>query len=387
MTIAGIEPRAVVKPRDADDLAAVVRELFAAGKSFAFVGGGTELDLGNAPTSLDTIVQTAGCNRVIDYAPEDQTITVEAGMTVGAVSEILAKNNQFIAIDAPDADRSTIGGAIATNAYGRRRLRFGSIKDNIVGIGIVRGDGVAARGGGKVVKNVAGFDIPKLMVGALGSLGAVVSATFRVHPIDKSSGAVAVRHLTSADVMRVYAEITGEALVPSSIVAYDNGERYDCVVTFDGFRRGVDEQIRATTAIAQRLRFAADTLSQPELVPLEERERSAHRGAPWRVRLGAAPTVLAQFLASGEMAGVQRVYYPAVGAAFVTGDDLDGATIARWRRALDGGTVVVAAMPPGARGEVETWGQPPPSFPFMRRMKANFDPKNLCNPGRYVGGI
>jgi len=387
MTIAGVEPRAVVTPRDQAELGAVVRELFAAGKSFAFVGGGTELELGNVPTSLDTVVNTSGCNRIIDYAPEDQTITVEAGMTVAAVSEILAAHDQFIAIDAPDAQRSTIGGAIATNAYGRRRLRFGSIKDNIVGIGIVRGDGIAARGGGKVVKNVAGFDIPKLMVGALGSLGAIASATFRVHPIDKRSRAVAVRHLTVAGVMRVCSEVIGEALVPSSIVAYDNGERYDCVVTFDGFHRGVDEQVRALTAIAQRLRFAADVLSADDLTPLEERERGARCDARWRVRLGAAPTALAEFLSSGEMAGVRRVYYPALGAAFVTGDDLDAATIARWRSALDGGLVVVAAMPPAARGAVETWGTPPPSFPFMRRMKANFDPKNLCNPGRFVGGI
>ncbi|MHB8146763.1 MAG: FAD-binding oxidoreductase [Vulcanimicrobiaceae bacterium] len=384
MTIAGIEPRTIVAPADRDELAAVVRELYAAGMPFAFVGGGTELELGNAPTSLDTVVTTTGCNRVVDYAPEDQTITVEAGMTLAAVGEVLAEHDQFIALDVPDPARTTIGGAIATNAYGRRRLRFGSVKDNIVGIGIVRADGTAARGGGKVVKNVAGFDIPKLMVGALGTLGAIVSATFRVHPRNEYGAAVTIANLTAGDVMRVCAEAMAEALVPTSIVAYDNGERYDCVVAFDGFRGGVDEQVRTMTAIAQRLRFEASTT---ETEPFEARERSVRCDGRWRIRLGAAPTALANFLSTPETAGLRRVYYPAIGAAFVTGDDLDAATIARWRTTLGGGTVVVAAMPRQARSSVEAWGTPPSSLPIMRRLKANFDPKGLCNPGRFVGGI
>jgi glycolate oxidase FAD binding subunit len=387
MTIAGVQATTVVTPHDQAELASAVRECYAANAAFAFVGGGTELELGNAPTRLDTVIATTGLNRVIEYAPEDQTISVEAGMTVAAVSNVLAEHDQFIALDVADPERTTIGGAIATNAYGRRRLRFGTIKDNIVGIGIVRADGVAARGGGKVVKNVAGFDIPKLMVGALGTLGAVVSATFRVHPIDHASAAVVVRGLTIVDVMLVCAEIAGEALVPSSIVAYDAGERSDCVVAFDGFRRGVDEQVRALAAIAAKLGFLAEEVTASGMASYEAIERRVRGDGTWRVRLGAAPTMLAKVLANDGPVTGNRVYYPALGSALLARDELDAATIARWRGSLDHGTVVVTAMPQAMRSTVDAWGEPPPSIAFMRRLKANFDPKNLCSPGRFVGGL
>ena len=183
MIVAGVEPRAVVEPHGVAELAACVAALYASDSSFAFAGGGTELELGNAPHSIDTQVKVTGCDAVIEYAPQDQTITVEAGLTLAAVNAVLANEGQFLAIDAAEPERTTIGGAIATNLYGGRRLRYGSVKDTIVGIEIVRPDGTRARGGGKVVKNVAGFDMPKLMVGSLGTLGAIAAATFRVHPV------------------------------------------------------------------------------------------------------------------------------------------------------------------------------------------------------------
>lgn len=384
-TIAGVEPRAVVEPRDRTELAAIIGELYAGDRAFAFVGGGTELELGNAPRALDTVVRTTGCNRVIDYAPEDQTITVEAGMTIATLRSVLAEHGQFFAIDVADAERSTVGGVIATNRYGRRRTRYGSIKDSIVGIEIVRPDGTVAHGGGKVVKNVAGFDIPKLMVGALGSLGAISAATFRVHPIDRECGAVVFRALDIAGVMQVSEAIVAAALVPTSIVAYDAADAYDCVVTFEGFARGVEAQVRSAAAIAEHLKVACAVLGASEREPYELRERSVRATAPWRVVIGAAPQALGKFLASRAADGARTVFYPFLGAAFVATDDLDASTISRWRSELRGGTVILHAMPLQARKTLDAWGPPPAAIAIMRRLKANFDPKGLCNPGRFVG--
>ncbi len=179
LSVAGVTPRAELVPADRAQLASIVRELYATGKAFAFVGGGTELDLGNAPRALDTVVRTTALDRAIEYSPEDQTITVEAGMRVTALDALLAQHGQMLPLDVADRQRATVGGAIATNAFGARRHRYGSIKDLIVGIEIVRPDGVTAHAGGKVVKNVAGFDLTKLMVGSLGTLAGIVSATFR----------------------------------------------------------------------------------------------------------------------------------------------------------------------------------------------------------------
>ncbi len=157
------------------------------------MGGGTELDLGNPPRALDTVVRTTALDRVLEYAPEDQTITVEAGMRVAALdARARPSRSRVLPLDVADRQRATIGGAIATNAFGARRHRYGSIKDLIVGIEIVRPDGVPAHAGGKVVKNVAGFDLPKLMVGSLGTLGMIASATFRVFPKPACTQAVLV---------------------------------------------------------------------------------------------------------------------------------------------------------------------------------------------------
>ncbi len=195
MTFAGVAPKTVIEPRTRDELAATVRDLYASDTAFAFIGGGTERELGNPPSALDTIVRTTALDRVIEYAPEDQTITVEGGMTLEALDRVLEEHGQMFPIDVGDRERATVGGAIATNAFGARRHRYGSLRDMIVGVELVRPDGTRVRGGGRVVKNVAGFDLPKLSVGSLGTLGAIVSATLRVHPRPASSTMLVVRNL------------------------------------------------------------------------------------------------------------------------------------------------------------------------------------------------
>jgi glycolate oxidase FAD binding subunit len=392
MIVAGVMPREVVEPPSIDAVAHCVRALYADDRSFAFAGGGTQLERGNAPRALDTLVRTTACTRVIDYAPQDQTITVESGMTLAAVGDVLARERQFLPIDVPDPERTTVGGAIATNAYGGRRLRYGGIRDIIVGAEMIRPDGTRARGGGKVVKNVAGFDMPKLMVGSLGTLGAIVSATFRVYPIAEAQGALIMSGASIETLMRFGTELTAQALVPAAMTAFwrDDGDGYDCSVSFEGFAQGVEQQMHAAAEIGARLGCQAQWL--PAVPPaFAESERLARRHAAWRIALSAPPTALARFLVENGPTGqaVQRlVFYPLLGAGFLAAETLDVATVLRWRATLAGGSVVVDAMPQGARATLDAWGDPAPaSLAIMRRLKMNFDPKGLCNAGRFVGGL
>lgn len=385
LSVAGVSPRAIVAPASVDELVAVVREAYARDAAFAFVGGGTELELGNPPRALDTVVRTTHLAHVVEYAPEDQTITVRAGMTIAAVADVLREHRQVLAIDVADPERATIGGAIATAADGRRRGRYGSIKDNIVGITIVRPDGTLAHGGGKVVKNVAGFDLPKLMAGALGTLGAIVAATIRVHPADTAHGAIRIAAVSAREVFAITQAVIGAALVPEAIVAHANGASYDLVVSFAGFARGVEEQVTATERLARALGPLPERIGDAEQYRYAEAERETRRAA-WCVKLGAAPSVLADVLdREGFFAPLQRVWYPLVGSAVVGAPSLDRARITAWRERC--ATAVVTAMPLAARATLDAWGAPPPSFPIMRRLKANFDPKGLCNPGRFIGGL
>jgi glycolate oxidase FAD binding subunit len=358
LAIAGVVPRAVVTPRDIAELATLVRELHAQRLPFAFVGGGTELELGNAPRALDTVVRTGALRRVVDYAPGDQVISVEAGITFAELDAVLAEHGQMLPLDVPDRARSTVGGVLATNAYGPRRQRYGTAKDLIVGVRVVRADGTLARGGGKVVKNVAGFDLPKLSIGSLGTLFGIVEVTLRVYPVPVAQATIAAA-LPSLEA----AGAAGRALVarqlePESVVVHD-GRTF--VATFAGSAAGVAEQRDAAERVLGEL--GATPCDAPPFV--------APRGA-WRARLAAIPTETPP----GDVA------FPLLGIALRAADEpFDLAALRR------GANAVVHALPLAARPHVDVWGPPPPSFPLMRALKEQFDPHALCNPGRFVGGL
>jgi len=379
LTFAGVTPDRTVAPADRAELAAVVRDLYAAGKTFAFAGGGTELELGNPPRPIDTAVRTTALDRVIEYSPEDQTITVEAGMRIAALDAVLAEHDQLLPVDVGDRERATIGGAIATNALGARRHRYGSIKDLIVGIEFVRPDGVTAHGGGKVVKNVAGFDLPKLMVGSLGTLGGIASATFRVFPKPAVTRAV----LAQASPASTFFDacMVDRSLEPVAVVHHPaaNG----IVLTFAGLGASVEQQLAHLATLAASHAVALDVLDSVALERFAGAETEIRCGSAWRWTVSTNPVGARASLAS-PVATTAEIGYPTFGVTLVSAADdvsIDALAAAR------GPAIVFHAMPQRARGRIDAWGETPPSFPLMRALKSNFDPKGLCNPGRFVGGL
>jgi glycolate oxidase FAD binding subunit len=378
ISIAGVTPEHDLAPGDRVQLIAMVRELAAAKRTFAFAGGGTDLDFGNAPRALDAVIRTRALNRVIEYAPEDQTITVEAGMRFGALDAVLAEAGQMLPIDVGDRAQATVGGAIATNAFGSRRHRYGSIKDMIVGVEIVRPDGTLARGGGNVVKNVAGFDLPKLMVGSLGTLGAIVSATLRVFPIARATGAIALDVPPRHSLTR--ALLDDRALDPMAVTwSAESG----LVLTFAGLEAAVDAQCARVVTAADAAGVRASVLDAEALARVLAREREVRRRGAWRATVAHAPAA-AQPLPLAERA--TQIAYPTLGVAIVSGEAAPF-TLADVERARASANVVIHAMPGRVRGQLDAWGPPPPAFPIMRALKAQFDPHGLCNPGRFIGGL
>ena len=174
-----------LQPNTLEELSEAVRST--GNRAIATVGSGTALGLGNPALREDIALQMRGLNRIVDYVPEDQVVVVEAGVTLRDLQGELGKRGQRLALDPLGGDGATIGGMLATNAYGPGALRYGTLKDLIVGIELVRADGVVAHAGGKVVKNVAGFDVSKLIVGSLGTLAIITKATFRVHPLPEKT--------------------------------------------------------------------------------------------------------------------------------------------------------------------------------------------------------
>ncbi|MGZ3542012.1 MAG: FAD-binding oxidoreductase [Vulcanimicrobiaceae bacterium] len=378
--ILGVSPSRVFEPRTVQELAEVIRGTAAERSTLAPIGSGTQLDLGNALLRYDAAIRTRALNRIIEYAPEDQIVVVEAGITLVELQTELAKSGQRLTVDATGSERMTIGGLLATNAYGPSAARYGMLKDLIVGIEIVRADGVIARGGGKVVKNVAGFDLSKLMVGSLGTLAIVSKASFRVHPIPELRRAVTLR-LPSAEVFAFVLALREAQTEPSAIAAELDSAGARVHVRYEGFGAGVEAQIDACRRLAGT--FGAEPYID-DAQPVDEDD-----GAVW-FRATFPPADFARVAAALALEGLRTRAFPATGSAWCQSAPSLGPDVVTSLRSFFeslGGKLVVHRMPAAWRESVDAWGAPPPSFALMQSLKQRFDPNRRLNPGRFVGGL
>jgi glycolate oxidase FAD binding subunit len=397
--ILGVVPRLVLEPTSvaeaAEALAACARDRL----RVAFVGGATELELGAPPTALDVVLRTTRLKRVVEYAPADQIAVLEAGLTLQEVAQHLATHHQRLALDPPLAARATIGGVVAANAWGPRRHRFGASRDLVVGMSFVRADGVLAKGGGKVVKNVAGFDVPRLLAGSLGTLALIATVTVRLHPLPEAESTVLLANLAPAEARGLVQALLASQLEPTSVAGFLEGEHLRIGVRFEGFGPGVAQQRERLLALADERKLSAEVLDDGAARAFWSRHDVLRSEGELRAKIAAPPAslpdmtrgALRPLLANGASAAV---VYPTLGVAFTSGHVGDDpgravAAIGAARAALTrlGGTLVVTAAPAAVREAVDVWGPPPASLALMRRVKAELDPDHRLAPGRFVGGL
>src|SRR6266849_6072392 len=215
--VAGVQPKLVVEPGTAQELAEILRLSSAAGLAVIPRGGGTKLGWGNPPARADLILSTARLTEIIEHAWADLTVTVEAGCTIQRLQETLAQHGQRLALDPLWPEKATVGGVLSTNDSGALRLRFGAVRDLIIGATIALPDGTLASSGGKVVKNVAGYDLPKLVTGALGTLGVITRAVFRLHPLPRAAKTSSFAAENSADMQKHILAIQDSQLAHTSL--------------------------------------------------------------------------------------------------------------------------------------------------------------------------
>jgi glycolate oxidase FAD binding subunit len=397
-SVVGVLPGAVYEPATVDEAVEAVRESAHGGKSLLFVGGGTELDLGSPPERLDAALRTTNLNRIVEYEPSDQIVVVEAGLTLEVLQETLAPHRQRLALDPPRPGRATLGGIVASNAFGPRRARFGSVRDLILGVSLVRADGVLARSGGKVVKNVAGFDLPKLLVGSLGTLGLIATATFRLHPLPEESATLLILRQSARQVRDLVAAIRQAQLEPTSVVAFwRRPSAFDVAVRFEGFRAGVEEQASQLLALSGIAR-SGELLSPSAATSLWEEHDALRTAAPLRAKLAALPASIEEVADSAvpplldALESPALLWYATLGIGFVSGipsppERAAEAVVEVRRRLGSGGTLVLLAAPAAVRELAGVWGALPPSLSLMRGVKSRLDPQRRLSPGRFVGGI
>jgi glycolate oxidase FAD binding subunit len=359
------------------------------------IGGGTKQSWGN-PVSADILLDTTRLNRVLEHPWQDLTCTVQAGCTWSAMQQTLAQHNQFVALDPLWPDRATVGGIVATNDSGALRHRYGSLRDLIIGMTIVLADGTIAKTGGKVVKNVAGYDLHKLMTGAFGTLGIIAEVTFRLHPLPLHTQTFTAAAPQAALLAPLIAAIRDSHLLTQALQLRGDST---------GFH--LDIQLNAHPTANQPTLLASmvkDFFLKLEPAPDEvwkDREQvfaNAHDGLV--VKITAPPTELAQ-IAHDAVLSNGSIVAQSLGIAYVNLpiEDDDRQKVFELVEGMHvsadcaGGTLLLLHAPERyandfrRRIEKEFGTVAPSALPLMREIKHQFDPNRTLNPNRFLGGI
>jgi glycolate oxidase FAD binding subunit len=249
--IAGVQPTMVFEPVNEVELATALRYADSAGLRVIPRGSGSKLGWGNPPSRADLVLSTARLNRVIEHAWADLTVSVEAGCTIGTLQDTLAQHGQRVAIDPLWPEHTTVGGLLSTNDSGTLRIRYGGLRDLIIGATIALPDGTLASSGGKVVKNVAGYDLPKLVTGALGTLGVITRAVFRLHPLPHKVRSFTFLARDAADANRLVLAIQDSKLAHTGLqVRFNSGAQPEVDIRFDGTEAGLAAQTETLRKLA-----------------------------------------------------------------------------------------------------------------------------------------
>jgi glycolate oxidase FAD binding subunit len=393
-SVDGVDPSLVARPGSTAEVAEVMRA--AAGLGLAVVprGRGTKLSWGRPPERVDLVVDLSRMVAVQDHAAGDLIVDVQAGTPLTAVQDAVAGARQRLAIDDP-LGGATVGGALATNLSGPRRVRFGSARDLLIGVTLVRADGVVAKAGGRVVKNVAGYDLGKLLVGSFGTLGVLTEAVFRLHPLPAAHRLITVPFDRPEAAQRLV-QATVHAQVMPTAVEVDLPA--DGPGTVQVLLEGTEAGMVARSAVARELLGAS----------AEDSDLPGDWGTfPWASKDGRATALKATFALSGlarvlaaarsgaEEAGVALHLRGSGGAGVLYGAVAAGAEPAAVRSLIErmraacaavGGALIVLDAPSEVKAAVDTWG-PVPALDLMQRVKDQFDPERRLAPGRFVGGI
>jgi glycolate oxidase FAD binding subunit len=433
--VGGCQARYVAAPASTAEAAAVLTAAAELGLTVLPRGTGSKLDWGAPPRSCDLIIDTRRLDRVLEHAAGDLVVRVQAGVRLAELATVLATAGQRLALEPPDAAASgggTIGGLIATGAAGPLRFRYGAPRDLLIGITVVRADGIVAKAGGKVVKNVAGYDIGKLFAGSYGTLGLITEATFRLHPAPAAAALIAVNCSDPAMAESAVQTMAESPLAPAAIEL--DWPAAEVPITVAVLLEGDDDSVadradRMQTLLGERatagrppapMRPAEGRPGRRPLAdvgvasgpfrlsrwPAEGREHDGHDGTVLRVgfwvgqlaavldivRNAAAEHGLDPAIRGSAAAGLLQVEVAAQSpvaavASFVS--ELRASLASLTGVAGSPPTTASAAVlraPAKVRDAVDMWG-PVPSLALMRAVKDQFDPEHRMAPGRLAGGI
>ena len=416
----GVIPQLAVTPADVEGISAVLSLAARDGKKIAPWGGGTQMSLGNVPTGIDLVLGLGRLKRLLSHEPADLVASVEAGMTLKALQRELATKGQFLPLEAPLPSRATIGGILAANSSGPARLAYGAPRDWLIGAKVVHSDGVVTRSGGRVVKNVTGYDLNKLYVGSLGTLAVFVEATFKIAPLPSDRTALIATYPSVPAAIDSAQQLLRQSFTPHGVQVINReimgrlpqldimNEEAAAIALFAGRTLAVKRKVDDSAGV---MRIggpkAVETLSGAEGDALWQSVTDLGWGAEGTphlaLKVSILPSQVGDFLevagaigAPGLVQGlvadvgwgqVRSLWWGDEGSGGAV-DGLEGMVAgvreAARRRA---GHVVVERCPIDIKSKIDVWGDPLESLDLMRRVKSELDPAGILNPGRYAGRI
>lgn len=401
--------RAVAFPHDIAELSEMMRLASDERWSVTPSGAGTWLEMGARPTRFDLIVSTAKMNHTLEYEPADLTATLEAGVPLAAFNRTAAEDRQFIPLDPFGDERSTIGGVIATASSGPLRCAYGAPRDWLIGVAVVHADGRITRAGGKVVKNVAGYDLCKLYVGSFGTLAVIAEASFKLRALPSSEKTVVFYSRDAETLCSLVARITDSDVQPAAMELISpsdesstplDAEHSALALRFLNDAETVAWQVGEVARLGSGIRHT--TLGEADAGEFWRgyHESETSPGAEFVLRLSALPADLNTLIADINRAlpparlrahaanGVVRLHGDAQWLdAHGAGELLSQLAEMRRRAQARGGQMIILRAPDEIKNQIDVWGDVGTATGLMLALKEKFDPQAMLNPGRFVAGI
>jgi glycolate oxidase FAD binding subunit len=392
-----LQPKLILEPATEQQLAGALRLANDANLAVIPRGGATKQAWGNPPSRAELILSSKRLEKILEHVWSDMTVSVQAGCTVAALQQSLAQHGQRLAIDLLWPSTATVGGILSTNDSGSLRLRFGSLRDLIIGSTIALPDGTLASSGGKVVKNVAGYDLQKLVTGAFGTLGVITRAVFRLHPLPEAARTISCLARDTAEAQRLLLAIQDSKLAHSALqIRFIENAAPQLDILFEATLAGLDAQ-------SERLKSLVTPVPTSESDPPVWKARQElftaardDRSTSALAKLSFLPAEFASAMESvRRTAAANQLGLNAVAQAFGIAiillrgapHSLQAALASiRAERERSGASLGVIHRP-DAMPQLDAWGTPSDAVPVMRAIKHQLDPKNTLNPGRFLGGI
>ena len=410
-----VEPACILIPDTIEEAAQAVALVHRHQGSIQARGNGTFMHLGGIPQPFDATLLTTRLNRLLEHEAADLTCRVEAGMPLATLQTLLASKGQRLPLDPPHAEQVTIGGLLAANASGPKRLLYGTARDLVIGLRVIQANGEIAKSGGRVVKNVAGYDLNKLFIGSLSTLGIIIEANFKLQPLPPAEHTLLLTYTNVDDAMHTVTQLLGSALAPTALELIDSGAAsimcdfhglnlpvngYTLAVNFEGNASTIERQINETRLLARKqYALLGEDLTKHAQEHFWQTIRQQTQGT-LTCKVSLLPSQIPHYLRILSSTCHQynleatNIAHAGNGIVYTELQPVDAiprlvASLAALRSAVQAlrGSLVIERCPTQLKQHIDVWGEPGAAFKMMQRLKSQFDPQGTFIKGRFLGGL